>query len=258
MTDNVFNPKTWRQTLLEKDPPPPPKSDKILPADLGPVSAWSYSRLLDFEECPYRVQLYAIDKAPRSSGDAADRGTAIHTLGEEFVKGQLSELPKEFAHFSPFMHDLREAYARDEVELEGDWGFNLNWESTGFFDPDVWGRMKLDAFWRQSKTSAVVIDYKTGKKFGNELKHAGQGQAYAVGTFSRYPELEFIDVRFLYLDQNDEWSKSFVRKQMPVFRNLITQRALRLTTTINFEPRPSLHNCKFCPVKEPCQWKIEE
>lgn len=253
MPDNVFNPQTWRENR-QKEPPAEPKADIIVPNELGAVPTWSFSRLLDFEECAYRVYLAAVKGVKRESSEAADRGTSIHTLGEEFVKGEITELPKEYAHFSPLMHSLKEAYAKGEVELEENWGFDINWDATGFFDKNVWGRMKLDVFWRQSETSAVVIDYKTGKKFGNELKHTAQGQAYAVGAFCRYPELEFAEVRFIYLDENDEWTKNFVRKQMPVFKNLITDRALRMTTATDFTPRPALYNCRFCSVKDQCEW----
>ena len=36
---------------------------------------------------------------------------------------------------------------------------------------DVWARIKLDAIVHEDETSARVIDYKTGRQFGNEIAH---------------------------------------------------------------------------------------
>jgi hypothetical protein len=62
--------------------------------------------------------------------------------------------------------------------------------------PDVWGRIKLDAFVHETETSARVIDYKTGKAFGNEIAHSQQALVYAIGSFFRYPDLQIAKPRY--------------------------------------------------------------
>lgn len=62
--------------------------------------AWSYSKLLDFEQCKLRYKLKHIDRVPEAKSEAADRGTAIHTLAEQFVDGRMKSLPTELLKFS--------------------------------------------------------------------------------------------------------------------------------------------------------------
>ena len=85
--------------------------------------------------------------------------------------------------------DLRAGYLDGTVELEGEWGFTTDWEPTGWLSDDTWARIKLDAYVKQDKTSARVIDYKTGKRFGNEIAHSQQCLLYAIAAFARDPDL---------------------------------------------------------------------
>ena len=47
--------------------------------------AWSYTRLSDFEACPYRFKLKYIDKKSEAPSPAAERGTLIHKQYEDFM-----------------------------------------------------------------------------------------------------------------------------------------------------------------------------
>lgn len=253
--NEVFNPMSWRDKIKV---PPEPEADIPVVGGTGSVPVWSYSRLLDFEECEYRVFLAGVKKVKAESGDAANRGTQIHDAGEQYIRGESNELPKEYAHVKELMDTLRRANEEtDGVELEENWGFTLSWSGTGFFDDDVWGRMKLDVFWRQSDTSATIIDWKTGKRFGNELKHTGQGQVYAIGAFERYPELEFVEVAFEYLDDKSRLVKHYTRKQMIPLRKMLEGRAIKMTSATDFRPSPASYNCKWCSVKADCEWAVE-
>jgi hypothetical protein len=109
-----------------------------------------------------------------------------------YVKGEVHELVPEAAlHFGPEIDLLRVLYAEGRVSLEGEWGFNKDWEPTSW--DSAWLRMKLDTMVYWAPDYATAIDYKTGKKFGNEVKHAEQMQLYALGAFMRHAELEVVD-----------------------------------------------------------------
>lgn len=229
----------------------------------GPVPAWSFSMLKKFEECPYRVYLSKVEKHPEPSSEAADRGTLLHDLAEDYIRGRSGEeVPAELRKLEMQYRALHDAYAEapEEFELEENWGFTATWQPTGFFDPDVWGRMKLDVF-RKQDTSAHIVDHKSGKKFGNELKHSDQGLQYAVGAFKRYPELEFVKVEFYYFDKGEVLPKSFTRERAMVFLPRIEQRAFALTNASKEQlarPKPSKNNCRFCPHAETgvCPWRV--
>jgi RecB family exonuclease len=216
---------------------------------LGPVPVWSFSRLSNYEKCPHMVELAAIQKAPRPERDEhhpAERGTRIHTICEDYVSGKSAETCKEMGHFMEDFDVLRSEYDEGKVEVEGDWGFDIDWAQTGWWDQDVWARIKLDALRFYDDKTALVIDYKTGKKFGNEVKHTQQAQLYMVGSFMRYPELDMIETQFWYLDQNATLKKTYTRDKLSVYLKRFTERAMKLTAATKFPAKPSKMNCRFC------------
>jgi hypothetical protein len=218
------------------------------------IKAWSYSRLGDFEACKLRARLKYVDRIPEparplppgKTEHANDRGTRIHEAAELFVKGGVELIPE----LEPFMDELvalRGLYAEGKVSLEGEWAIDKEWNPVAWGSSDAWARIKLDAFVRLSKTHAVVIDYKTGKKWGNEIKHAEQTQLYQLAAFLRYPELEVIDVELWYTDQDDISHMKFTRAQgMRFFRNF-NERGIAMTSAEEFPPNPNIHSCKWCP-----------
>lgn len=229
----------------------------------GPVPAWSFSQLKKFEECPYRVYLSKVEKHPEPSSTAAERGTMLHDLAEDYIRGNSGEeVPRELEKLHMQYHELHDAYQAnpEQFELEQDWGFTALWQPTGWFAPDIWARMKLDVFWREG-SSAHIIDHKSGRKFGNELKHSDQGLQYAVGAFKRYPTLEYAKVSFYYFDKGEVMTKAFSRDRAMVFLPRIEQRAFALTNATQEQltrPKPSKNNCKFCPHAETgaCPWRV--
>ena len=88
------------------------------------------------------------------------------------------QFEKEFA-------ELRAGSLEGTVELEGQWGFTIDWTPTGWLSEDTWARIKLDAYVKEDDSSARVIDYKTGKRFGNEITHSQQCLLYAIGAFMK-------------------------------------------------------------------------
>jgi len=149
-------------------------------------------------------------------------------------------------------------FAEAQVELEGDWGFTREWGTTGWLAKDVWGRIKLDAFVHESETSARVIDYKTGKAYGNEIAHSQQALVYAIGSFFRYPELQIAKTEIWYLDHGTMLEQVYTRDEAMVFMPKLHDRAIAMTTATKFPPNPSNYNCKWCsygkgehPV---CEW----
>ncbi len=238
-----------------------PKPSILIPSNdpqSGLIKTWSVSALEMFKKCPHASFLKSVTKVKQERKAASDRGIKLHDAAEEYVKGNTKKLTAEFKGFRQNVEDLRNKYKEGKVELEGDWAFDSNWEPTEWYGKNVWGRIKLDAFEKQSDTAAKVIDYKSGKKFGNELKHSFQLLVYAIGAFIRHPKLEYIDASCWYIDQKDEvLDKSFSRGKAMIFMPRLEQQALKLTTCTDFPPRPSQSNCLYCPFKETCEWRYD-
>ena len=194
--------------------------------------------------------------------------------------------PEAGQHFGFHLDLLRTMYKDGLVSLEGEWGLNRDWASWGwngdwvevedpkelglpvkkvkalperglveviyakgkqhFLWEPPWLRMKLDAMVMHDETTATVIDYKTGRKFGNEVKHAEQLQLYQLATFLRYPKLETVFAELWYLDQNETTSQKFSRTMGLRFRDKFSKRGDALTSCTDFPANPNKFTCKWC------------
>jgi len=217
------------------------------------IKAWSHSRDANFRKCKFRAKLLYMDKQveprpPLREGQteyANDRGSRIHEAAELYVKGGVELLP-ELHKFADEYQRLRELYAAGRVSLEGDWGFDSAWLPVDFFSADVWLRVKIDALVHMSDEHAVVIDYKSGRKSGNELKHAEQTQLYCVSTFMRYPKLKRITTELWYLDVDDLTCTEYTREQGMRFFKIWNDRGCEITSCTEFPPSPNKYNCQYC------------
>lgn len=209
------------------------------------IKSASYSKLLDFEQCKYRAKLKHIDRIPEEKSEAADRGTRIHTAAEHFVLGKIKQLPAELIKFEAEFNALRTRYKTKQASFEGEWGFNKDWQPCDW--KHAWLRMKLDAMVHLSKSHGLVIDYKTGKLFGNEIKHGEQVQLYAIAALLLHEELTTITVELWYLDIDDLVTRTFTRNEALRYLQPFEKRLLRMTTATEFPPNPNIFSCKWCP-----------
>jgi hypothetical protein len=115
-----------------------------------------------------------------------------------------------------------------------------------FIWQDPWLRLKVDAIVFHDETTATVIDYKTGRKFGNEMKHSEQLQLYQLSTFLRYPKLELVHAELWYLDQDEVTSQQYTRPMGLRFRDKFTKRGDALLSCSAFPPNPNKFTCKWC------------
>ena len=245
---------------LTQDTRPDIESLTAKPDKLGLTPQWSFSALKVFEECPYRTYISRVKRIAEPSSPAADRGSAIHQEAEDYVSGKLGEMPDSLKKFEDDFEQLRSLYADAKVELEGEWGFDLDWQPVGWMEPSTWARIKLDALVNEDEQSCRVIDYKTGKKFGTEITHGQQSLLYAIGTFFRYPHIEFAQTELWYLDKGEKTIKQFTRAEAMAFAPGFYTRAIAMTTCTDYEPNPSKNNCKWCSYKKgdppECYWGV--
>jgi RecB family exonuclease len=233
------------------------------------VTAWSFSRLKDFEQCPLKAYMKYVEKRSDDHMDrsAANRGTMVHDACEKFVRGE-GNFIKEMAKFRDYFGIVLEEYNNGNVLLEEDWGFDSDWQVTGWFDENVWCRMKLDNLRirvRNEEDSspevATATDYKTGKKYGNEVSHGQQGQLYAIGTFLRFPSLDVVDVELIYLDQGQTTKRTYTREKAMRLLPSWTSRGMRMTDATDYPPKPNKMTCMWCPFGPQngdgsCDWGV--
>jgi len=219
--------------------------------DDTPIKTWSFSKLKKFEKCPYCVYLkevkqFTVKDPDPDIIDAAARGRRIHNEAENYVRGSCDTLPKSLKKFRADFVFLKQQFDNGNVELEENWGFDRNWTITDWIDENVWARLKADAVLHFDITAASIIDYKTGRKQGNEVSHNQQGSLYGVGLMLRQPNLECIDVDFWYLDEGKRTHKSYTRSQLLPIMVKFEARAKRMTEATTFKPKPNKYNCMWC------------
>jgi hypothetical protein len=96
---------------------------------------------------------------------------------------------------------------------------------------------------------AVVVDYKSGKRYGNEMKHSEQMRLYVIAVLLRNPNIQKVRSELWYLDQDELAKMEYTRAQglrsVPGFE----KRGLELTECEDFPPNPNKFSCKWCPYK---------
>lgn len=223
---------------------------------MSTIRTWSYSRLTDFEQCRYRAKLKYVDHVPEpprplpagKTEHANERGSRVHEAAEAYVRGGVELLP-ELSRYKDPLKELQSLYKDSKVQLEEEWAMTRDWSPTAWMSEDAWCRMKLDAFVLVSKTHARVIDYKTGRIQGNEVKHTEQGQLYQLTSFLKYPDLETISVEFWYIDHgpDQDLRLHYTREQGTMYFDKFHNRGVNITECLEFKPNPNVYSCKWCP-----------
>jgi CRISPR/Cas system-associated exonuclease Cas4 (RecB family) len=221
------------------------------------ISSWSHSRAVDFEKCKRLAFLKYVKRIPElprplppgKTEHANDRGSRVHDHAEHYVRGTHPDISPEMKAFRTEFEAMRRLFAAGTVSLEGEWGFNQDWEAADW--KTAWLRMKLDALVFLSPYEAVAIDYKTGKKFGNEIKHGEQVMLYQLACFQRYPELEEVHTELWYLDHDDLTRRSFTRAQGLRFHQSWDRRGRAITNCAEFPANPNKWSCQYCPYGAP-------
>ena len=209
---------------------------------------WSFSRLTDFETCPYRFQLKYIEKLPEAPNPAAERGTEIHKQYENFALNK-GPCPSEF--FKPRLEHFLKYNPKWSIETE--WAFDKEWKPCSWFDNATWVRIKPDLHIQHSIAGCTVVDYKTGKE--SIFKHTAQGQLYAVGSYLIKPTTT-VTIEFWYHDLNKPTFTTYTDTQILKLKTQCTQRAQKLDTN-HFPPKPTKSNCKYCGMAPQCGYKVE-
>ncbi len=231
------------------------------------ISAASYSRASVFAQCKFRAKLAFIDKIPEPDRGpppkgkkewANDRGSRIHDEAEQYVKSESEYFPVECKDFKHELNKLREMYkagnatnAHPSVITEQTWCFDEEWGAvSGKIYEEIKLRIICDVTIFLSDTEGVIIDYKTGQKYGNEVSHSQQLQLYQVAAFIKYPQLEIIHAEIYYFDQNELVTTPYRRSQGIRFFKHWDDKFKAMLNCTAFPPNANIYSCKWCPYRQ--------
>lgn len=203
------------------------------------ITAWSYSRWADYELCPAKAKYKHVDKIKEPENPAMKNGSKVHAeLADYLSIGLGRDLPKSGEKFADILQQLRTL----EPIHDQEWGFTDRWDVTGWFSKDTWFRSKLDVCVVYDDNTADVVDFKTGKASDS---HAQQGELYAISVFLRYANVQYVTVRFWYLDTGAETVQHFARREMEEMIYTWEKRVKPMLSDEIFAPRPGNH-CRWC------------
>lgn len=203
---------------------------------------WSYSKLNQYEKCPYALVLKKLHK--QAPNEHMERGSRIHTALENFIKDE-GNIPPEADHFTLSLNHLKRQKAQPEYKLF----VNKDWQPCA--EADAWGMGILDLLYTHEHIISV-IDYKTGKV--NATAHADQKQTYALLTAAHYPDRP-INVDFWYVDQKKSIPTLFTPDVIPKYQEVLTRRLTIMENDTALNPKPSKWNCKLCNYREHCEYR---
>jgi hypothetical protein len=238
------------------------------------IEAGSFSRLNVYEDCAQRAQFAFCKKIPEPDRGEPhkgcpinpetkerewhnDRGTRIHNSMDQYIRGVTDKFCPELSKLDIEMTNARASFEDGLVVAEDMWCYREDWVPTVWDDWDgIWMRVKLDVFQALKGTlkepiEASAIDLKSGKIFGNEVKHGEQLQLYAVGSFRKYPTLKKVHAEIWYCDQDVVKTVTYTRAQGLKFQPMWDRRMEKMTADVIFKPTPSEQACKYCPYRHP-------
>lgn len=161
---------------------------------MSKLIAWSYSRLSDFEQCPFMFYHKHITKQFKVNYDAPHilEGRAVHKMFEDAVtKG--TGLAPTYSHFNKLVRAIRS----QEPVAEKQFTWNAQGRTVSWFDKKAYFRQALDIICRDTMPdSAIIIDWKTGKV----RKSVDQLRLYAGTLMRAEPNLQTVHTAYVWLD----------------------------------------------------------
>jgi CRISPR/Cas system-associated exonuclease Cas4 (RecB family) len=230
------------------------------------VTAWSYSRFSDYQQCPLKFKLKHIDKIKEPGSPAMQRGSDIHKQGENYLlsKGK-AKVPEAYVHFASEMKQLKTL----DPLVEQQWGFTKAWQPAtssgrdqhGWFAHDTYLRIVTDVSVVYDDNTADIIDFKTGKMYGT---NQDQMDLFSTGPFMKFPNLELVTTRLWYLDIPDPANdgsntvvQEFTRDDFERIKKEWDKRIRPMFMDKKFPPKPN-PKCRWCHFRKenggPCKY----
>lgn len=214
--------------------------------------ALSHSRLSDFNECALRFKLKYLDKAfPQEDASKSPhlvRGGNVHKALENYVvkkrSGQASIPPSslpEVESTKPLIDNLFALY--DDVMPEAQLAVNDKWEQVEWFAPDAYYRAIIDAI-AQSETTALIIDYKTGK-IRDYAGYGGQLHLTAAMVMSVFPQYQEVAASYLYVDHKKSYMVKFQKEERPALVQFFDKESVKVNSEKAWSAKPN-DNCGYC------------
>lgn len=209
---------------------------------------FSHSALKDFDNCALQYYHKRILKdIPNVKGEAATWGERVHKdLELRLTEGR--PLPEYLSKYEPMMNKFL------GLDFKCEWKVCLNEDlkPTDWMAPDAWIRCVLDLYIRMNTTTAVVLDYKTGK----QKDDFDQLKLCALMVFAQEPEVDEVRSGFIWTQGNKLDTETYYRADInKLWAEVIAKirRVYRAAESGNWPAKPS-GLCNWCGFKPQCPY----
>ena len=241
------------------------------PDPFAKAFAWSYSRLKNYETCPFRhlkVDLLREIKEPES--DALLWGNYLHNAMAKAIGTDDNDkraprdriihapLPADMAHYQHWVDYISASRTKGATVLtECALAMTRDFAPCEWFSPAAWYRAKVDVLVLSPGVNvAATYDWKTGKR----LDDSPQLAMTALLLFAHYPALEAVRAEFVWckdmpLDREGMLRSvdraMYYRADQAAIWNGLAGRVRNLEGAFierKFDPLPSGLCRRWCPV----------
>lgn len=217
---------------------------------------WSFSALNTFITCGEMYRRKYITKDTKDEDtEPKTWGLTVHKAFEDRMSlGEKdAPLPLTLMDHEPYMKKI-EAYGGIVMtEIQGALDRNLMPVSE-WFSKEIWFRVIVDLLSVIRDTSALVVDYKTGKQ---KIEHEKQTALFAIFAWHLFPNIDIVDTRLYYTQTMSELRKVYSRSQENALWELFVpdlKQYVQAFRTDTFQKRPSGLCRGWCPVKDCQHW----
>lgn len=232
--------------------------------------SYSYSRLQEYSQCPFKFKSRVIDKVPFEVSPVLSCGSAVHDCLRDYAlecyKAKTTQLFSDWEKIclkalkkhplSPsdevtVLEAVKEYVEANQIELDGLAGVEEEVALSKTFKPCKWDtaffRGIIDKLYIRNDV-CKISDYKTGFDMS---PNPFQLEVYAWMVSKLYPEMEYFQVELDFTRFSVKKSWDILKKDIPAIERKIMSKIEAIEEDEKFEPRVS-SKCEFCPYWRRC------
>jgi len=212
------------------------------------MTAWSYSSISTFKQCPKKYYHLKVAKDVKDKGNAATfYGNEVHKAAEHYIRDG-EPIPAKLNYVKKILDAFNRIEGEKHCEIRMAVSKENNvYKPTSFFAKDVWWRGIVDLLIINGE-KAYIVDYKTGKN----AKYADTKQLdlMAGATFVNYPQVKVIKSALAYVVSNEFIKKKHTVDMYKSYFSVFDDELERLTVAEENDVWNAIDGplCAFCPV----------
>jgi hypothetical protein len=212
------------------------------------MTAWSYSKVNTFKQCPKKYYHLNVKKDVKDRGNAATAyGSKVHSAAEKYIRDN-KPLPKEYSFIKPTLDAFNRIEGEKHCEIrlgvakDGD-----EFSPLGFWDKNVWYRGIADLLIVNGE-KAYLVDYKTSKTAN--YADTQQLDLLAGAVFINYPEVKKIKSALSFVVCDGFVTKEHTADMYKSYIGVFDEALERIEVADNEGVWNPIDGplCRFCPV----------